>query len=109
MSTPSLPGEVHHDPVLTREVGRTLRERALRDPPFVAALEDETNALMRTSKHDDVRLAAELGLIGGFSSAEGDFAARHSVHLKSRLCAKRAAESVPPSVAVRSPPTHRKP
>ncbi len=41
-------------------------------------------------------LAAELGLIGGFRSVEGDLALNHSQRVKERLQAKRLRESVPP-------------
>lgn len=40
-------------------------------------------------------LAAELGLIGGFRSTEGDLAQNHSQRVKERLRAKRATESMP--------------
>jgi hypothetical protein len=40
-------------------------------------------------------LAAELGLIGGFKSSEGDLARNHSLRIKEKLRAKRARESVP--------------
>lgn len=55
----SLPGDLHHNPVLTRDVKVTLTERMLRDPPFAAALEDEAKALMQSSKPGAARLAAE--------------------------------------------------
>ena len=40
-------------------------------------------------------LAAELGLIGGFRSAEGNLARNHSQHIEERLRAKRERESLP--------------
>jgi hypothetical protein len=44
-------------------------------------------------------LAAELGLIGGFGSKQGDLAQQHSLRVKERLRAKRKRESVPPAAA----------
>lgn len=41
-------------------------------------------------------LAAELGLIGGFRSREGDLASNHSQRVKQRLRSKRARNSMPP-------------
>lgn len=37
-------------------------------------------------------LAAQLGLVGGFSSADGDLGANHSQRVKERLRAKRARD-----------------
>ena len=52
-------------------------------------------------------LAAELGLIGGFRSAEGDLAANHSQRVKERLRAKRARESVPLPPVAPPPPVRQ--
>lgn len=52
-------------------------------------------------------LAAELGLIGGFRSGEGDLAANHSQRVKERLRAKRSRESVP--VPAPKPPASPRP
>ena len=93
----------------TRDFRRTVADRLHRDPAFAAALAAEAAALVRAAGPDAARLAAELGLIGGFRSAEGDLAERHSVHVKSRLRAKRAAESVPASGLVVSPSARCKP
>lgn len=40
-------------------------------------------------------LAAELGLIGAFRSAEGDLAKNHSQRIKKNLRAKRKRDSMP--------------
>ena len=40
-------------------------------------------------------LAAELGLIGGFRSRQGDLAQNHSQRVKEKLRAKRAREAMP--------------
>jgi hypothetical protein len=40
-------------------------------------------------------LAAELGLIGAFRSAEGDLAKNHSQRIKERLRVKRKRDSMP--------------
>lgn len=48
-------------------------------------------------------LAAELGLIGGFRSGQGDLARNHGLRVKERLRAKRARDSVPMS---KTPATH---
>lgn len=54
-------------------------------------------------------LAAELGLIGGFRSAEGDLAQNHSQRVKERLRAKRAAESMPaPTLTAAGAPRRRR-
>jgi len=50
-------------------------------------------------------LAAELGLIGGFRSSEGDLAENHSQRVKQRLRAKRALESLPPPQPPAAAPT----
>jgi hypothetical protein len=49
-------------------------------------------------------LAAELGLIGGFKSAQGDLARNHSLRIKEKLRAKRAQESIPPAPGPDAPP-----
>lgn len=46
-------------------------------------------------KPTPAELAAELGLIGGFKSAQGDLAQNHSRRVKEKLRAKRARESMP--------------
>jgi Arc/MetJ-type ribon-helix-helix transcriptional regulator len=58
----------------------------------------QTDAIKAAIKHlsDQDRptpamLAAELGLIGGFRSEQGDLAAHHSQRVKERLRAKRQA------------------
>jgi hypothetical protein len=40
-------------------------------------------------------LARDMGLIGSFSSSEGDLGEQHSLHLKQRLRAKLARETAP--------------
>ena len=60
-------------------------------------------------KPTPAELAAELGLIGGFRSTEGDLAQNHSQRVKERLRAKRARESMPPSApAAASTPRRRR-
>jgi hypothetical protein len=48
-------------------------------------------------KPSPAQLAAELGLIGGFQSTEGDLSVHHSQRAKERLRAKRTSDSVPPT------------
>jgi hypothetical protein len=62
----------------------------------------QTDAIKAAIKHlagrhkpTPAELAAELGLIGGFRSAEGDLAANHSQRVKERLRARRIRDSVP--------------
>src|SRR5437016_478703 len=47
-------------------------------------------------KTTPAELAAELGLVGGFRSNEGDLAQNHSQRVKERLRAKRERDSVLP-------------
>jgi hypothetical protein len=93
---------------LTRDFRQTVVERMHRDATFARALRTEAAALVRSAEPKAVRLAAELGLIGGFRSAEGDLAQNHSWHLKARLRAKQAAASGPVSGAAGAPSARRK-
>jgi hypothetical protein len=79
-----------------------------RDPAFARALRTEAAALVRGAEPEAVRLAAELGLIGGFRSAEGDLAQNHSPHVKARLRAKHEAASESVSGAAGAPSARRK-
>lgn len=55
-------------------------------------------------------LAAELGLIGGFGSTEGDLATSHALRIRERLSAKRARESLPlPQAKAKTATTRAKP
>jgi len=59
-------------------------------------------------KPTPAELAAELGLIGGFSSSEGDLAQNHSQRVKERLRAKRERDALPaPARAVAGKPRRR--
>lgn len=66
------------------------------------AIKAAIEQLAAHAKPTPAELAAELGLIGGFSSAEGDLALNHSQRVKERLRAKRTVEATPPPAA---PPT----
>jgi hypothetical protein len=59
-------------------------------------------------KPTPAELAAELGLIAGFSSTEGDLAQNHSQRVKQKLRVKRARESVPPPAEPRPARTPRR-
>ena len=93
---------------MTRDFKKTVVDRARSDPAFASSLRTEVAALVRSAEPEAVRLAAELGLIGGFRSVEGDLAQNHSSHVKARLRAKREAASGPVSGAPVAPSACRK-
>ena len=78
-------GERHLADSMLRKLAATAR-RPTAEPRARPAGQD------RASPYE---LAAELGLIGGFRSAEGDLARNHSQHIGERLRAKRERESLP--------------
>ena len=59
------------------------------------ALKAAIKNLTQSRRASPAELAAQFGLIGGFSSVEGDLAENHSLRLKVRLRAKLDSESVP--------------
>ena len=59
-------------------------------------------------KPTPAELAAELGLIGGFKSTEGDLAQNHSRRVKIKLRAKRSRESLPLPAEPRATRTPRR-
>lgn len=93
---------------MTRDLKKTVVQRARRDPAFAPPLRHDPAALVRSAEPEAVRLAAELGLIGGFRSVEGDLAQNHSSHVKARLRAKHEAASEPVSGVPGAPSTYRK-
>jgi hypothetical protein len=76
----------------------------------------QTDALKAAIEHlaeqhrpSPAELAAQLGLIGGFKSGEGELATNHSQHLKQRLRAKLQRDSLAaPSARGRADATRRK-
>ena len=62
-----------------------------------AVLKAAIEHLAEASRPSPAELAAQLGLVGAFRSAQGDLAANHSQRVKERLRAKRASESLPAS------------
>ena len=75
------------------------------------AIKNAIEQLAGQHKPTPAQLAAELGLIGGFRSAEGDLAANHAQRVKERLSAKRARDSMPltrTAPAVASTPRRRR-
>lgn len=75
----------------------------------------QTDALKAAIEHlagvhrpKPAELAAQLGLIGGFRSAEGDLGQRHSDHVKQRLRAKRQGESLPAAAQPAAPAASRR-
>ncbi len=88
MRTISIRLDDHTDAVLTEHCQRNglTQTNAIK-----AAIEQLAGQLKPTP----AELAAELGLIGGFRSIEGDLAANHSQRVKERLRAKRSRDSVP--------------
>jgi hypothetical protein len=104
MRTTSIRLDDHTDAVLTEHCQR---HSLTQTDAIKAAIEQ----LAGQHKPTPAELAAELGLIGGFHSAEGDLAVNHSQRVKERLRAKRARESipVPPAApAAASPPGRRR-
>ena len=102
------PVEGHQEAVLTRDFKKTVVERARREPAFARSLRTEAAALVRSAEPEAARLAAELGLIGGFRSVEGDLAQNHSSRVKARLRAKHEAASGPVSGEPVAPSAYRK-
>ena len=74
------------------------------------AIKAAIEQLAEQHKASPAQLAAQLGLIGGFSSGEGDLAANHSQRVKQRLRAKLQRDSVTaPSSPPGAGPARRKP
>ena len=69
------------------------------------AIKAAIEQLAAHAKPTPAELAAELGLIGSFSSAEGDLALNHSQRVKERLRAKRAVDAMPPLAAPSATPS----
>ena len=88
MRTISIRLDDHTDGVLTAYCAR-------HDLTQTAALKAAIEHLADASRPSPAELAAQLGLIGAFSSATADLAANHSQRVKEKLRAKRAAESTP--------------
>jgi hypothetical protein len=88
MRTISIRLDDHTDALLTEHCQRNglTQTRAIK-----SAIEQ----MAGQQKSSPAQLAAELGLIGGFPSTEGDLAAHHAQRAKERLRAKRASDSVP--------------
>jgi hypothetical protein len=66
------------------------------------ALKAAIQQLAEQHRPSPAKLAAQMGLIGGFRSGEGDLAANHSQALKQRLRAKlqRDSQAAPPAKRV---------
>jgi hypothetical protein len=92
MRTVSIRLDDHTDAVLTEHCQRNGLTQT-------DAIKSAIEHLASQRKATPAELAAELGLIGGFRSAEGDLAQNHSQRVKERLRAKRAAESMPSTPA----------
>ena len=92
MRTISIRLDDHTDAVLT---AHCQRHGLTQTDAIKAAIE----LLAGRHKPTPAELAAELGLIGGFRSTEGDLARGHSQRVKERLRAKRTRESVPSPTA----------
>ncbi len=60
-----------------------------------SAIKNAIEQMAGLQKPSPAQLAAELGLIGGFQSTEGDLSVHHSLRAEERLRAKRASDSVP--------------
>jgi hypothetical protein len=96
MRTVSIRLDDHTDAILTahcRRNGLTQTD----------AIKTAIEQLAGKNKPTPAELAAELGLVGGFRSREGDLATNHSQRVKDGLRAKRLRESasVPVSGAAR--------
>ena len=88
MRTISIRLDDHTDTVLAehcRRYGLTQTE----------AIKTAIEQLAAQHRPTPAKLAAELGLVGGFRSTETDLAQNHSQRVKERLRAKRALESRP--------------
>lgn len=102
MRTISIRLDDHTDSVLTEHCQRN---GLTQTDAIKAAIEH----LAGQHKPTPAELAAELGLIGGFRSLEGDLAQNHSQRVKERLRAKRARESISlPPAATSTPSTPRR-
>lgn len=88
MRTISIRLDDHTDAVLTEHCQRNGLTQT-------DAIKTAIEQLAGQHKQTPAELAAELGLIGGFRSTEGDLAANHSQRVKERLRAKRIRDSVP--------------
>lgn len=88
MRTISIRLDDHTDAVLTEHCQRNGLTQT-------DAIKTAIEQLAGQHKPTPAELAAELGLIGGFRSTEGDLAANHSQRVKERLRAKRIRDSVP--------------
>lgn len=92
MRTISVRLDDHTDAVLTEHCQRHGLTQT-------GAIKEAIEQLAGLQRPTPAELAAELGLIGGFRSAEGDLAQNHAQRVKERLRAKRARESMPPPAA----------
>ena len=88
MRTISIRLDDHTDAVLTEHCQR----HGLTQTDAVKAA---IGQLAGQDKPTPAALAAELGLIGGFRSRQGDLAQNHSQRVKEKLRAKRAREAMP--------------
>ncbi len=88
MRTISIRLDDHTDAVLTEHCRRNGLTQT-------DAIKTAIEQLADRHKPTPAELAAQLGLIGGFRSSEGDLAINHSQHVKERLRAKLTRESVP--------------
>ena len=67
------------------------------------ALKAAIEHLAQTHRATPAELAAQFGLIGGFSSAQGDLAQNHSQRVKERLREKLARDSLPAPALPKAP------
>ncbi len=88
MRTISIRLDDHTDALLTEHCQRNGLTQT-------SAIKSAIEQMAGLQKPSPAQLAAELGLIGGFQSTEGDLSVHHSQRAKERLRAKRASDSVP--------------
>ena len=88
MRTISIRLDDHSDALLTEHCQRY---GLTQTDAIKAAIEQLAGQHRRTP----AELASELGLIGGFGSAEGDLALNHSQRIKERLRARAARDAMP--------------
>ena len=67
------------------------------------ALKAAIKHLAQTHRAKPAELAAQFGLIGGFSSAQGDLAQNHSMRVKERLREKLTRDSLPAPALPKAP------
>ena len=96
MRTISIRLDDHTDAVLTEHCQR---HGLTQTGAIKAAIEQ----LAGRHRPTPAELAAELGLVGGFRSTEGDLAENHSQRVKERLRAKRVRDSVAPAPVESAP------